>query len=619
MSENSAFNGHHVTAISPPQFSQTVRFLAFNRLGNDNNTKFSDGVYFDGCEKNVALSKGSCALNWQIEENSPFFIASYLRHCANLAVKNLDNGKLNLIGSDVASNLSELGSNYRAAAPADNGENILLATSPFNPQTLFYAEITQFPKTYIISSSIEAILSVVEPKLSKVALSFWLAGRPDPNLSLYSNVHQVPQGGFTVLSTTNAVKQGVYWDIDAQTSSCNAPLSSNANQKKLYNLLQHSVDALLPKNKDENAVFCQLSGGMDSTSVLAITHQVRQQRDVKINSISHLYKNTESADEQSNIKAMLNAYPATNSHFLELDNFVDHSFSSLYPSHPQSPGIVLSPKYHAEANLMKATNATTMFTGNGGDEMFWGHSLAYFDRLTGGDWKVINEVISSAKKLNLPIVKALRSVFLGPLKQYVKSTLSGSHFEDRLAAFVLPSWLTDKAKELIANAEQRPNPFAGDKHNLARYARYEGLFQTSTFNPMRSYQAVFDNYGLDVKHPLFNSHIAQFSFEVPQHQHISGEFPKLLLRQTMNNYLPEQVCWNQKKTVFDRHFANLLVNNKKEVRKLLEHEGLADLGLVDNSKVLKAFDTVMASKAPSLQVDLLYAILVQSWYQTHIA
>lgn len=613
------FKHHKIVSGCKSESLHKVNVVTSNSPSLANESSCSDDFYFDGCDKYVAPLRGSCALKEQKTARSENFDYSHFQYCANSVVKNVDRSKSTFTAGEIADCLSKLGERYRLITPAKDREHLLLVTSPFNPQTLFYAELPNFPKNYVVSTDILPILSVLNPEVCKVALSFWLAGRPDPNLSLYTNIHQVPQGGFVLLTPKEEAKSGLYWDISSQCCNDEKDVSRQDTQTELLKLLGNSIDSLLPTDGDESSIFCQLSGGMDSTSVLAITQQKSQQRDFTVNSISHLYKHTESADEHENIKAMLDKYPSTHSYFLELDDFVNHSFSSLYPTHPQSPGMVMSPKYHAEAELMVKANAKTLFTGNGGDEMFWGHSLAYFDRLTSGNWGVINEVVQSAKKLNLPILKSLRSVFLGPMKQYVKSTLSGSSFEDKLASYVLPNWLTDSAKELIANAEQRSNPFASDKSNLARYARYEGLFQTSTFNPMRSYQAVFDEYGLFVKHPLFNSQIAQFSFNVPQHFHISGEYPKLLLRNTMDAYLPQQVCWNQKKTVFDQHFANLLANNQAEIRKLLQHEGLADLGLIDNKKVLATFDKVMMSQTPSLQVDLLYAILVQSWFQTHIA
>jgi asparagine synthetase B (glutamine-hydrolysing) len=136
---------------------------------------------------------------------------------------------------------------------------------------------------------------------------------------------------------------------------------------------------------------------------------------------------------------------------------------------------------------------------------------------------------------------------------------------------------------------------------------------------MRSYQKVADEFGIEVRHPFFDQKIVEFSFAIPQKLLIQGVYPKWLLRQTMQNHLPASICWNKHKTVFDHHFANLIRNNKTELRKLLSHAGLQDLGLVNNKILLDAFDAVVDNPERSLNVDMLYAILTQLWFQTHFA
>jgi hypothetical protein len=85
----------------------------------------------------------------------------------------------------------------------------------------------------------------------------------------------------------------------------------------------------------------------------------------------------------------------------------------------------------------------------------------------------------------------------------------------------------------------------------------------------------------------------------------------------MQDHLPNSVCWNKHKVVFDHHFANLIRNNKDELRQLLSHEGLQTLGLLDNTILLREFDAVVNNPNGCLSVDMLYAILTQLWFQTH--
>ena len=134
---------------------------------------------------------------------------------------------------------------------------------------------------------------------------------------------------------------------------------------------------------------------------------------------------------------------------------------------------------------------------------------------------------------------------------------------------------------------------------------------------MRSYDKLAERFGISVKHPFFDTTVAEFSFAVPPKQLIQGPYPKWLLRHSMQNELPDNVCWNLKKTTFDQHFGNLVRENASQLREVLQDERLSDMGLVNQSLLLAEFDRVVENKNIPLQVDLLYAILTYTWLQTH--
>ena len=533
-----------------------------------------------------------------------------------------------LCSANALKTLKALEGDFTLLAVNQLDQNVTLAVSAFNPQTLFYIALPGFAHTYVVSTNIELLLAITPSKVNPSALALWLSGRPNPNMSMYANIHQMVPGTCEVFSANGDISCERFWDINPHYSLANEPAQHLASQ--LTEHISNSVKMHLAGTEPQQAVFCQMSGGMDSTSVTAMVHKALNENSTnsadnagsaRLHTVSHTYKNTESCDESDNIQAMIKRYNITNSHFIELDKYTNMSFAELYPTHAQSPGMVLSPKYFEEAALLQQHGAKLLLTGNGGDEMFWGHSLAYYDRVKKGDTSVITEVIKGAKALNLPVIQTLRSVFVRPFIKY--DLMPFLHLADRYAQMkagtALPPWLSPLAKQLIDDENHSVhNVFAIKGAELSKYARYEGVFSTSTVNSMRSYQAVFDQFGLTVEHPLFNTSIAEFSFAVPQHMHISGKYPKLLLRQAMNNYLPEQVCWDDQKTVFDQHFAKLVSQNAQSLRLLLQHPALADLGLVNNKVLLAEFDQLLASKKPSLNVDLLYTILVQSWYQTHV-
>jgi asparagine synthetase B (glutamine-hydrolysing) len=140
---------------------------------------------------------------------------------------------------------------------------------------------------------------------------------------------------------------------------------------------------------------------------------------------------------------------------------------------------------------------------------------------------------------------------------------------------------------------------------------------TSTYNALHSYDKLAQGFGIQVRHPFFDTQVAEFTFAIPEKQLIQGAYPKWLLRTSMQHMLPQSVCWNSQKTTFDQHFGSLVRENAESLREILKDERLCDMGLINRSLLLAEFDRVVADPSLPVQVDMLYAILTYSWLQTH--
>ncbi|MBL0709659.1 MAG: hypothetical protein JJV99_01385 [Colwellia sp.] len=508
---------------------------------------------------------------------------------------------------------SKVKGNFQTVFWNEKSQTLCAAIDPFSSRSLFYLKVDD---VLYISSDVKTLTKVtkINLTLNKTAASQWLSGRPDPNASMFNEISRLPAGHYLEYNAQSGIKVTKFWDV-------NPDFSIKYNNTEMYKthffeLLHSSVKNRLAveQRTNETSVFCQMSGGMDSTSVTAIAKQVLDEKSLLLHTLSHRYKNTRSCDESNNINDMVSRLSLKHQHYIDLDKFEASSFAELYPTDFDNPGIVLSPKYHQELALMKEFGASVLLTGNGGDETCWGHSTSYRSRLFKGELGVIGEVINTCHELNEPVARSLYKLFMpNSIQNLIKLAR-----HKPINAQDCPPWLTEHAIEMIKYEKQLfTNPFSAGS-NPAKHARYQGMNTTSTYNSMRSYQKVASNYGVDVRHPFFDTDIVEFSFAIPEKLLIQGVYPKWLLRQTMQNHLPHSVCWNKHKVVFDHHFANLVRSNKDELRKLLSHEGLHDLGLLDNNILLKEFDAVVDNPNGYLNVDMLYAILTQLWFQTHV-
>ncbi|WP_077342123.1 asparagine synthase-related protein [Pseudocolwellia agarivorans] len=518
---------------------------------------------------------------------------------------------------------TQLKGNFSYVIWDDELQELHAAIDAFNTGSLFYMQVDDM---FYVASDAQVLASHhnVSLTVNKRAIAQWLSGRPDPNVSMFNEIKRLPNG-HKLVWRNNTVEVSKFWDVNTDKRIRYA--NTDEYEHHFFDLLSQSVSNRLTTSANANdanntPVFTQMSGGMDSTSVTAIANIESKKNHQTLHTLSHSYQRTQSCDEMSNINDMIAKLGLANPHFIELDKFDDIGFTELYPTDFDNPGIVLSPKYHEELALMQSLQANVLLTGNGGDEVCWGHSSSYRSRLYKGELGVINEVVKACGELNEPVASSLIKLFVKPLVPHTMQNLMRFALNkprvsrtDNITDNVSSAWLTDEALSLLEE-DAMANPFS-KRFEPAKFARYHSLKTTSTYNSMRSYQKVANQYGVDVRHPFFDTDVVDFSFAIPEKMLIQGSYPKWLLRKTMEDYLPESVVWNKHKTVFDHHFANLVRSNEEELRNLLSHSGLHDLGLLDNNVLLREFDELVRNPNRHLNVDMLYAILTQTWYQAH--
>ncbi|WP_157884354.1 asparagine synthase-related protein [Paraglaciecola hydrolytica] len=457
-------------------------------------------------------------------------------------------------------------------------------------------------------------LSLIADKpltLSEQGLASWLGGFPNPAISLFNEIHVLDSGYRLEIDSALRLTQHKFWDIEPSNKIIYTNPADYAEQFRA--LLTDSVNTAC--NTDKPIVASQMSGGLDSTSITSLANNLLQSHGKRVLPLSHLYSQAERCDESLLIKHMLEFLKIEDSLQLTVDGADDRNFLDLYPTALESPGTVLSPRYKHELAAVKAAGADVLLSGNGGDEMCWGHSVAYTQRLREGDFSVIKEVLQASKLLGMSRKKTLTNLFVKPfLPDMLLRILGAKPASDMTTA--LPSWLSVKAKALALEETQIVNPF-NQKIDPMGFNRYQSLKTTATYNAMKSYQQLSQNFDVAVRHPFFNTALAEFTFAVPAKQLIQGAYPKWLLRQSMTTHLPESVCWNIKKITFDQHFGNLVRENADEIRQLFQHDTLTELELVDRDILLAEFERVVNDRSYPLHVDLLYAILTYTWLNTH--
>jgi asparagine synthetase B (glutamine-hydrolysing) len=505
---------------------------------------------------------------------------------------------------------SELEKSFLLIGIAADQNSIHVATDPLSSRSIYWVQDDDW---IIVSTDLQFIRTMMgkELGLSERGLSSWLSGYPNPAISLFEQVNVLPIGYRLEFLMPNRAKITKFWDIDPN-NKINFDSESEYSER-FVELLNNSVIGAC--ESQQQIVASQMSGGMDSTSITALANDYLNASGKKVVPLSHMYSQSKKSDESQLVKDMLSFLEIDQSIQMSVDEGENRDFLALYPSDLESPGTVLSPRYVKELALVKESGADVLLTGNGGDEMCWGHSTAYTQRFKQGDWRVVTEVLKACDATGISKRQTLTNLFVKPLVPEIVLkilTLNRKNSDEQS----MPLWLTDKARSLSVEETRINNPFDIKKDPVG-YNRYSSLKTTSTYNAVRSYEKVAQQFDISVRHPFFNTQLAEFTFAIPAKQLIQGPYPKWLLRHSMQNHLPKSVCWNLHKTTFDQHFGNLVRENSTAIREILQDTRLADMGLINQTLLLAEFDRVVANPDLPLQVDLLYAILTFTWLRTH--
>jgi asparagine synthase (glutamine-hydrolysing) len=94
-------------------------------------------------------------------------------------------------------------------------------------------------------------------------------------------------------------------------------------------------------------------------------------------------------------------------------------------------------------------------------------------------------------------------------------------------------------------------------------------------------------HGREVRLPFLSHHFVQFIFSLPASLRIRDGYTKWILRKTMNDTLPAEICWQKGKTGFEPPQREWLQyptvkQNIREARKKLIEEKICHESLLDS-------------------------------------
>lgn len=425
-------------------------------------------------------------------------------------------------------------------------EQIFIARDLFGEKPLYYYNNKN---QFIFSSEMKALWAVGVEKSTNNSmllnyLSVGIVSNPNnAEETFYNQIKKLPAAHYLLVDTKqNKITTAKYWHVNL--NSFNSKYNHNEVVEKFLFLFHQSVERRL---RSDVEVSTSLSGGLDSSSIIAAITKIQNQKLKDLpKSFSAVFPGFQK-DESKYIKQVTDYFsiknytttPTAESFIADFENLLFHQEEPF-----QSSSIYVQYKVY---ELAKEHNIKVLLDGQGADETLAGYTKYYF-----WYWQ---SLLGNMK---------LNAFFHEKRKALQNNQIINWGFNNKVAAF-FPALASKKLasnlkNKIVSNAYFNKN-FITDNINVSSFNKpiiknlNQILYYNTCVNGLEDLLRYADRnsmaHGVEVRLPFLNVELVEFMLSLPGKYKINNGFTKYILREAMQNKLPETIVWRKDKIGFE--------------------------------------------------------------------
>lgn len=405
-----------------------------------------------------------------------------------------------------------------------------------------------------------------------------------PDLSLYQGVKAVPAGCLVQVSPRGIFSRR-YWSPEAFAQYPTRPTPVNEQVEQFRNLFVEAVRSRLPET---GGTWAQLSGGLDSSSVasvaqwLAATGGIGRGLD---GTVTYVDRQATAADEREYSDAVVRRWQLRNETIVDPPMWYDERHAPPHLDQPR-PNFMFYPRECRLCGIVRQSGAHVLLTGQGPDEYLRG-SMFFF-----ADWIARGRVAAAVREM-------VRRAAIGRVSFWDLA------YQNAIVP-LLPSALRRRLGPAVTRLPEWIRPTIARRYELHRrnyeFSLYSGqLGQKYRHSMIRGVEVLAATMGhlvlddhLDVRHPFLDRRLVEYSLGLPAELTTRPYAGKWVLREAMRGIVPEVVRTRVGKgTQVERH-AWALASQRPLLEPLVREPALAELGIIDATKLRTAFDEIIS-------------------------
>lgn len=361
--------------------------------------------------------------------------------------------------------------------------------------------------------------------------------------------------------------------------------------------------AVKARLRGDDVIWAQLSGGLDSSSVVGAAHQLENNRLGKLKGTLTLVDTMGRGDERKYVNAVLERTSLPNTQVKDYWLWRDDG----EPPPRYDEPYMMYPFYARErrvAAALRDNGARVLLSGVGADHYLTGNFAFLADLLVRG------QIQLTARELIRVAVARRKSVWR-TASRYLMRPLLPARVRIMLASSKerAPSWISPQLKRMYDLERRMPvgRRFDGP---LGRKFAGEIGFQLDSIPSMQ--RTVLEDLEVEMRYPFLYRPLVEFCLQLPYQLILQPRERKWIQRLALEDLLPDLVRNRQTKSSIGARVRWSLVKEREIVAALTRDSLLADLGCVIPSEAVKFMQRLEKGSSRSINT-LIFLLSLETW------
>jgi asparagine synthase (glutamine-hydrolysing) len=429
---------------------------------------------------------------------------------------------------------------------------------------------------------------------------------PPPESTAHREIRSCPPGVRLVLSAQNLEQRTRCSIFPVNTLRLQRPVDYEEELRRVF------LTSVADRMGDDTHVWSQLSGGLDSSSVVCASRWLMAQGRVPATTLSTVTFVSSSSPEWSEAPFV----EAVEAHCNLSSTRVDIDTLPFMPV-LDAPGPKLFQKDYAVAQQMRSSGVSTLLTGRYGDLVMRQDPFdvaAIAESLRRREfWLALQDMRTLALAARLTVVdvalQAARLLRRRNLKHLGKPDKPRGHDSSRFAEFLC---LTHDAAQRVATWNLESTALAKATGTPEHFGMLDTLYRVAA---QRRLQAA-PGLGIHVAHPFMSRAVIEFVLAIPQRVLCAPGETRSLMRRAFQTLVPDRILRRSSKgyaaPAATRRLKVIVPQFLADSRQWL----LADLNIVDKAAVERRLASLTrgASQSPR---NLQFILGVELWLRRH--